>query len=96
MTKKSEKLNDFFASVFTKENIHDIPTREQETNIEVESVSFTKNIIRDKIKGLKANSASGPDGICTNILQNAKEELLEPLKIIFESTLSTGTVPKDW
>ena len=94
--KMAEKLNNFFASVFTNENIHDIPTREQETNIEVESVSFTKNIIRDKIKGLKANSASGPDGISTNILQNAREELLELLKIIFESTLSTGTVPKDW
>ena len=46
--KMAEKLNNFFASVFTNENIHDIPTREQETNIEVESMSFTKNMIRDK------------------------------------------------
>ena len=53
-------------------------------------------MIREKIKGLKTNSASGLDSISAQLLQNAREELLEPLKLIFEKSLDTGTVPQDW
>ena len=92
----SESLNKFFASVFTQEDTSNIPVRGQETNIKIENVVFTPGMIREKIKGLKTNSASGPDGISAQLLQNAREELLEPLKLIFEKTLNTGTVLQDW
>ena len=91
-----EELNSFFSSVFLDENINNIPARAQETNVKLDNIVFTIEKIRDKIKNLKANSAPGPDGICTNLLQNTREELLLPLKIIFEKTLNTGTVPQDW
>ena len=92
----AEELNSFFSSVYTDENINNIPARAQETNVKLDNIVFTIEKIRDKIKNLKANSAPGPDGICTNLLQNTREELLLPLKIIFEKTLNTGTVPQDW
>ena len=92
----SESLNKFFASVFTEEDTSNIPVRGQETNIKIENVVFTPGMIREKIKGLKTNSASGPDSISAQLLQNAREELLEPLKLIFEKSLDTGTVPQDW
>ena len=92
----SESLNKFLASVFTQEDTSNIPVWGQETNIKIENVVFTPGMIREKIKGLKTNSASGPDGISAQLLQNAREELLEPLKLIFEKTLNTGTVLQDW
>ena len=92
----SETLNSFFASVFTMEDTTNIPVRQHETHVKVESVVFTAGVIREKIKKLKPNSASGPDGISAQLLQNVREEILEPLKIIFEQTLRTGIVPQDW
>ena len=92
----AEILNRFFASVFTKEDISNIPVRESETDVRLENVVFTTNKIRDKIKGLKPNSAPGPDSITVSLLQAVREELLAPLLIIYEKTLSSGIVPKDW
>ena len=59
----SEKLNKFFASVFTIEDKSNIPVSGAETNVILQHVVFTKNQIRTKIKGFKSNSAPGPDGI---------------------------------
>ena len=92
----AETLNKFFASVFTKEDILNIPVLESETDSRLENVVFTSSKIREKINGLKKNSAPGPDGITVNLLQTTREELLRPLLIIYEKTLSTGIVPMDW
>ena len=92
----AEMLNKFFATVFTKEDISNIPVRESETEIRLENVTFTTSKIREKIRGLKTNSAPGPNGISVKLLQTAREELLGPLQIIYEKTLSTGIVPEDW
>jgi len=53
-------------------------------------------MIYDKIRALKPQSAPGPDGITPKLLQNATDELVKPLKILFEKTLNTGEVPLDW
>ena len=92
----AEMLNKFFASVFTKEDISSILVRESETEIRLENVTFTTSKIREKIRALKNNSAPGPDSITVKLLQTAIEELLGPLQIICEKTLSTGIVPEDW
>ena len=75
----AETLNNFFASVFTKEDKTNIPVRELETEETLVNIVFTRDKIREKIKNLKPNSAPGPDKITVNILQAAREELLEPL-----------------
>ena len=92
----SEELNKFFASVFTVEDTSNIPVREQETNVKLENVVFTSEKIREKIKNLKNNCAPGPDNISAHLLQIAREELLQPLKIIFQQSFNTGIVPQDW
>ena len=92
----SENLNTFFASVFTNEDTSNIPTRDLETNEKLENVVITESIIRKKIIALKSNSAPGPDKISAHLLQHAREELLLPLKIIFNMSIKSGTVPQDW
>ena len=93
----AEILNNFFSSVFTKDDPQsEIPLRHPETAERLTNVVFTRNKIREKIKGLKANSAPGPDGISVKLLQTAREELLEPLLKLFKSSLSSGIVPSTW
>ena len=86
----SEELNKFFASVFTNEDTSNIPVRGQETNTKLENVVFTSENIRAKIKDLKSNSTPGADNISAHLLQIAREELLHPLKIIFQQSFNTG------
>ena len=92
----AEKLNSFFASVFTNEDETTIPVREVETMATLENVVFTNEKIREKINGLRANSAPDPDGISAQFLKNTREEILTPLKIIFDLSLRKGTAPEDW
>ena len=51
----SERLNEFFGSVFTIEDTSNIPVLRQETSVKLENVVFTRNIIREKINKLKTN-----------------------------------------
>ena len=51
----AETLNNFFASVFTKEDKTNIPVRELETEETLVNIVFTHDKIREKIKNLKSN-----------------------------------------
>ena len=48
------------------------------------------------IDSLKPGKAPGPDGITSTFLKKTKENLLVPLKKIFQFSLNTGQVPLDW
>ena len=49
-----------------------------------------------KIKKLKDSTAEGPDGIGSKILKIAAEELSKPLRMLFNTSLATGSVLLDW
>ena len=48
----ADKLNKFFASVFTDEDISNIPVQGRETEASLDHVVFTKVKISNKIKNL--------------------------------------------
>ena len=52
--------------------------------------------VRKKIKGLRAEAASGPDGLGPRVLQELQEELAPALAAIFTKSLEEGVVPRDW
>ena len=52
--------------------------------------------MRKLMESLSPYKAGGPDGISPQVLWELAEELAPPLTIIFQSSLSTGTVPTDW
>jgi hypothetical protein len=89
-------LNDFFVSVFTQENLEFIPEPAQEEATEMRMPSITKDKIREKIQGLRVDSAPGPDGINPRLLKELGDSVLTPLEIIFKKSLTTGVVPLEW
>lgn len=94
---KANVLNDFFSSVFTKEDINNIPKIENKSkNNFLSDIILTKESVKNKLKNLKTNKAMGPDGIPAIILKELCEELCLPLSIIFNKSISTGEVPKEW
>ena len=58
-------------------------------------IEITVDEVRKKLANLKANKASGPDGISVNVLRNCLNFDV-PLKLLFENSLFTSNVPQDW
>ncbi len=89
-------LNEYFGSVFTREDTNSVPRKEAETEEKLEGVSIWERDIISKIENLKQDSAAGPDGICPRLLKETAREVAAPLKMIFEGTLGEETCPSDW
>ena len=93
----AEELNSFFSSVFTREDLSNIPEAAAETiHSPMEKVRVSRVDISRKIRKLRKDAAPGPDGITPKILQQLEESLLLPLEHIFNESLRTGEVPVDW
>ena len=95
---KATILNKYFISVLTEEP--DILTSLPEVtdanpNHILNDFSVYTDSVRKKLLRLKANRASGPDQINVNIIRKCPNFAL-PLTPIFNSSIQTGMLPKDW
>ena len=89
-------LNKYFASVFVEEDTENLPTI-SEANVEpLENIYFDQSKIKKKIEKLKDGSAPGPDGISVIFLKKTINVTSKVLRIIFEKSFQTSSVPKDW
>jgi hypothetical protein len=89
-------LNGFFPSVFTKEDLTNLPTKNRETNKLLTDIVINERLVVKKIDKLKKDSAPGPDNIHPRLLKELKHQVARPLVIIFNKSLATGIVPRDW
>ena len=89
-------LNDYFLSVYTRENIDNVPNCPAYEGIKLENVKFTSTKIEKKIRKLKPVSAPGPDKISSKILKDHSYSFSIALATIFNSSLQSGEVPSDW
>ena len=96
---KAEELNRFFGSVFTREDVNNVPEfshpKLPEINI-LSNVSICDNDIVNALKSLKVCKSPGPDGIHPRVLKELAVELALPLRRLFEKTLNDGKLPKMW
>ena len=93
----AEILNEYFSSVFTNEDLTNIPEPDKTNcNAHVFSTGIDDKKIKDAIKKMKPSNSTGPDGISVNLLQKLENELTKPLKLIFLKSISSGEVPQDW
>ena len=72
----SECMNEFFASVFTRENLENIPSFEQIiTDDSLSSLQCSVDEVTKLLKELKPRKSPGPDGIHPLILKNCADTL---------------------
>jgi hypothetical protein len=90
------ELNKFFASVFTKEDQTNLPTKNRETNVTLDTVVISERKIQEKIRNLKHDSAAGPDNIHPRLLKELINEVWSLLQLIFERSLNENIIPSDW
>jgi len=85
---KAEALNNQLKSVFTHEDLDNIPTMSIKTDTgnpfpNMPDISLSLNGIQQALYNLQINKASGPDCIPPYVLKNCAEEISPMLKVIF-------------
>ena len=53
-------------------------------------------MVRDKLKEQKPGKSAGPDSIHSRVVEETQEQLVRPLTIIFNKSLSEEVVPDSW
>ena len=91
----SEVMNESFRTVFSMEEEFMQPRRE-ETREGIHELQVEKGEIYKLMEKMDVRKAMGPDGVSGWILKECKEQLVEPIWDIINSSLKEGKVPREW
>ena len=90
-------LNTYFASVFTDDaNIINLDDSEFKPPALLNNCIIEETQILEALMDLKVDKSAGPDGILPRVLSESKCLITKPLKLLFDKSLNTGKVPRDW
>jgi len=82
----ANKFNQYFASVFTSENLSDIPTADHLINesncVKLLNNEITENIVKQKLDRLRPDKADGVDEISPRLLLELKDQICYPVATI--------------
>ena len=90
-------LNTFFSSVFTDENLAEIPSVEPRINTgTLENIEITEDKVNKRLKNINPNKATGPDNLPGRVLKELHDIIAAPLSIIFQKSLDESLLPEEW
>lgn len=94
---KAEVLQDFFSSVFTKEDLQDIPLpSDVEFDTPLDDIQITSGDVFELLRRLKPNKSPGPDNIHPRLLKELADVLALPISLLFQKSLESKQLPQDW
>ena len=96
---KANEFNQYFHSVFTKEQISDLSCLRQSLRFSgplLSTVSFSPQEVFAQLSSIDISKACGPDAIPGFLLKASAEFISSPLNFLFTTSLCTATLPKDW
>ena len=96
---KANTLNNYFANVFTKENLNNLPKENPgiwSDGKTVTDILVTQEAIEKNLKKLDVHKAQGPDNVPPKVLKELSHELALPLSFLFNKTFEVGTIPTEW
>ena len=94
---KANILQNFFSSVFTEEPPGDLPHFEKRKyDSELNYLLITTDMVKNKLLKIKVNKSPGPDQIHPRVLHETTSSIIEPLTIIFNTSIQTKKLPSEW
>jgi len=93
----SEVLNEYFSTVFTVEDMGSMPEGSGHgCGSGLDKIGITEEQVVRAIKVLKDNKAPGVDGLNSTFIKGCIGGLVRPLVLLFNKSLATGQIPRDW
>ena len=93
-------LNSFFQSVFITEDISSLPNvlpmpmRFDNEMLKIDEIN--ENDVARYLRNLNPNKSTGTDLVSSRLLCECQDELVFPLKLLFNKSLQEGIVPSLW
>ena len=88
-------MNEFFASLGVRDDGHHVELdREVLDDVSLETIKFDPNVIAKTIQRFKHKRSCDPNGYPVTMLKNLAGCLVYPLSLIFNSFMSTDSVPE--
>lgn len=95
-SEKANVFNEQFFSVFTNEPqytyLPDLPM----PRVHMTEFTITEEGVRRRLESLIESKASGPDEIPARFLKTMAPIIARPITQLFQQSLNTGVIPKDW
>ena len=95
----ANEFSKYFGSVYTDENTAEIPEFEpvdQEKPDNITNIVVTEDEVYKCLQKLMEEKSPGPDGMHPMILKRLAKNWTQPLTILFQKSLETGSLPGDW
>ena len=93
-------LNDYFLSVFTKEDVENVPIPQQmfhgTENDKLLDIVIKKDMVQQKLEELNCNKSQRPDEIHPRLLKVLSSVIAKKLAKLFQNSLVQGIVTNDW
>ena len=81
-------LNEYFESIFARENVVDIPMYNKAFYVSaLNTIYFTEETVYDKLCKLRVDKSPGVDGMYPVVLKNLANVISKPLSHIFSQSL---------
>ena len=93
---KAEILVKQFQSVFTKDQPGPLPSVKKSTKNIINPIKIRTEGVQKLLSKVNPSKASGPDNIPNRILKECAEQLAPGLSVIFQRSIDSGELPKDW
>ena len=84
---KANILNNYFSTVFTKEDTSNLPSMEDSTYSTIDSLNLTVDGVSNLLHNLEVHKACGPDGISPRLLKETASNIAPMLTLIYQATL---------
>ena len=92
----AECLNDFFASVFTRECTSDIPCINPKTTLKIDHVAFSEDVVHKAVSNLSSSRSPGPHGITYLLVKQGGPILTRNCARLFSSFCSMQYLSDEW
>ena len=89
-------MGDQFSSVFTQEDMSELPDLGPSTTPSVPPIKVNIKGIQKLLKDIKPHKATGPDNIPGRLLKETADELSPGLAHLFQISVDNGKIPLDW
>ena len=93
---KANILNRQFQSVFTNEDISDIPNKGPSLYETMPIITIDSKGIEKLLTNINPHKACGPDAIPARFLKETAKEIAPILQIIYQKSIDTGIIPSTW